>query len=180
MTAWGPGLMSFSGTLRSTAVRWLGHYQLPVQSRRTHRGVLTGRAPSRPWDGMAVGLGAQARALPRIRPCNMVGFLGNGRRLPPQTFLCFCLSVCGLPSFRGPCDFGFSFSQAHPWNCIGSMRKGLSLVPLSSSPSRAWLPRMNSFLNGGRMAQGWAGSVFRHWSSLEVSWTPGRHHLWSS
>lgn len=89
MTAQGPGLMSFSRTLSSTAVHWLGHYQLPVQSRWTHRGVLCPRAPP------------------------------------------------------------------------------------------AWLPKMNPFLNG---VAGWrrAGSVFRDWSSLEVSWTLGRHHLWSS
>lgn len=94
MTARGPGLMSFSGTLSSIAVRWLSHYQLPVQSRWTHRGVLAGRALTRPWDGMAVGLGAQARALPLTLPRNVVGFLGNGHRLPLQTPFFTSVSMC--------------------------------------------------------------------------------------
>lgn len=141
---------------------WLPHYQLPVQSRWTHRGVLTGRALTRPWDGMAVGLDAQARALALLLPWNVVAVLGNGHHLPPQTFLRFCLSVCDLPSFKAPCDFRFSVSLARPRGRVGSavmgqgsMRKGLSSVPLSSGPTRAWLPRVSFFLNGGGTVQGW-------------------------
>lgn len=60
------------------------------------------------------------------------------------------LSPCVWPPLsQGPLCLQFSISPSHPWSHVdsaimgqGSMRKDLSLVPLSSGPGRAWLLRI--------------------------------------
>ena len=99
--------MSLSGTLSNTAVCWLSHSQVPVQSWWPHRGVLTGRARTRACDGVAVGLGAQAR------------FLGMWWDSLDMTIVFLLMWLSSLRSVRGPFCL-LILCQGHPCSCMSS------------------------------------------------------------
>lgn len=89
------------------------------------------------WDGCGARCSGQGSATHASSECGGIPWKRSSSS-SPDTFLHFCLHVCGLPSLKDPLCLQFSISPSHPWSRVdsaimgqGSMRKDLSLVPLS-------------------------------------------------
>lgn len=123
---------------------------------------------------MAVGPGAQARALPCMLPWNVVGFPGNGHCLPPQVPSFFCLA-CGILSLSRPLLPSDSPSLQHPLGA--ELQEEGSVLHACVFRSQWGLAAQNASL-----PEWWRGSggepVFTEQSFPEVSWTVGRPDLW--